>query len=520
MELTSLLSKITVKSIYQVNEDGEVTKTVKLPFLDINKVTSSSKKNVRGSAFVGVHGFKSDGNDYIAEAIAKGAEAIITDKIEKALQTVYPKGRKCVIIEVDDARRALAYLCDAINGYPSDRMHYIAVTGTNGKTSVTYMLKYVFEAAMFRCGLVGTVNCYSLGRKLAYSTNDPDASMTTPDPEPLYSMLGEMADDGVEYVFLEATSHALELGRLAPITFDAAIFTNLTPEHLDFHKTMENYLEAKLKLFDRCGLAILNADDKYYPSVFSSVSQKCRICSCSVYNGIGDYQADNILFSGVDGCEYQLTSKHTIMRVKSPIPGRFTVMNTLQACALALELGIKPSYVYNGISRLCTVDGRMERIRLCPGADFSLFIDYAHTPDAMENLIETVHTFRKSTQRITVLFGCGGDRDKTKRAHMGSIVASLADKIIVTSDNPRTEDPHQIIADIMSGIPSNADCVTIPDRSKAIEYAIRTAKSGDIILLVGKGHEKYEITCDGKRPFDERNIAINAARKYHSFGSQ
>lgn len=519
MKLTALFRHISIRSIHYTDDNGIRSTLSALPNLEVTHITSSSGNVACGSAFVALRGIKKDGNDYIEEALHNGAKVIITDKIEKALRKVYQNLGTYVIIEVENARCVLSYLCDAINGFPSEKMHFVAVTGTNGKTSVTHMLKSIFEAAMFKCGLIGTLNCYSLGRKLEYTPNDPNASMTTPDPEPLYAMLGEMVKDKVEYVFLEATSHALALGRLAPIMFDAAIFTNLTPDHLDFHHTMENYLDAKLKLFERCRLAILNADDKYYQQIYSSINKNCRVLSCSSHRDIGDYRAEGVSLSGVDGCEYHLTSKQSIFRIKSPIPGRFTVMNTLQACALALELKIKPAQIFDGISGLSVIDGRMERIRLCADVDFSIFIDYAHTPDALESLIETVRSFKKSTQRIVVLFGCGGDRDKTKRPVMGRIASTLADKIIVTSDNPRTEDQHQIIADIMSGVSNTVNCVIIPDRTKAIEYAIRTAVSGDIILLVGKGHEEYEITPEGKKPFNEKNIAINAVRKYGEYRS-
>lgn len=487
--------------------------------INIKSVVTDSRRAENGSLMICIDGVKCDGNDYAADAIKGGAIALVTEQAEK-LCRLCPKDT--VIIETDNARRACSYIYDKWYGKPSKRLKFIAVTGTNGKTSVTFMLKSIFESAFIKCGLIGTVRCYSDKRVLNYISHDPSAAMTTPDPEQLYALLKDMADDGVEYVFLEATSHSLALEKLAPIMFEAAVFTNLTPDHLDFHKNMENYFSAKAKLFRRCRLAVINADDKYAARLRSEVLSEgqCRGVSCSTKYSFSDYYASDTVNKGVNGCEYKLISRGLLMNIQCRIPGSFTVMNSLEAAAVAIEVGISPVTVHDALAALVGIDGRMESVSLCPGANFSVFIDYAHTPDALENLLLTVRGFRRKGQRIVLLFGCGGDRDKSKRAVMGDIAARLADKVIVTSDNCRTEPPEKIIDDILKGIGRDVSYTVIPDRKCAIEYAIKEARYGDIILLAGKGHETYEITAAGKRPFNEKEIASEAAIRYYSAGGR
>lgn len=476
----------------------------RLPNPDIGGIRTDSRKIEWGDLFVCIRGMTFDGHQYIKDAVARGAAAIIAEENFDCGDVP--------VIAVSDTRHAAAMLYDAWYGHPARAMKLIAVTGTNGKTSVTYMLRSVFEAAMFRCGVIGTVNCYSAGRRLEIRAENPLANMTTPDPEELYRILSVMAEDGVEYVFMEASSHALALRKLDALTFCASIFTNLSPEHLDFHGDMENYFSAKARLFSISKRAIINLDDAYGGRLREQAS--CPVLTCSAKGETADFSADEILDLGAEGMSYDLRSRNVRATVHTPIPGRFTVMNTLEAAACALSEGIPPSVVISALGALCGVDGRMERVRLGAPCSFSVFIDYAHTPDALHNLLLSAEGFRKEGQRIVLLFGCGGDRDKGKRPVMGRIASELADFSVVTSDNSRSEDPLTIISEICRGMDADK-YVAIPSREEAIDWVIRTAKSGDVILLAGKGHEAYEIDKGGKRPFDEREIVRAAVARYH-----
>lgn len=518
MKLSELISdlddlSVIVNGSYVPKDCALVEKT------NIDHVITDSRCAEKGSLMICIDGVRCDGNDYAADAVKDGAVVLVTEQAAR-LCRILPSDT--IIIETDNARRTCSYIYDKWYGEPSKRLKFIAVTGTNGKTSVTFMLKSIFESAFIKCGLIGTVRCYSDQKVLTYVNHDPSAAMTTPDPEQLYALLKDMADDGVEYVFLEATSHSLALEKLAPIRFEAAVFTNLTPDHLDFHKNMENYFLSKAKLFRHCKLAVINADDKYAARLKSELltSGECRIVTCSTNYNFSDYYASDTVNRGVNGCEYKLISRDMLMNIQCRIPGSFTVMNSLEAAAVAVEIGISPVAVHDALASLTGIDGRMENVPLCPGANFSVFIDYAHTPDALENLLLSVREFRGKGQRIVLLFGCGGDRDKSKRAVMGDIAARLADKVIVTSDNCRTESPEKIINDILKGIGKDVSYTVIPDRKCAIEYAIKEAKCGDIILLAGKGHETYEITAEGKKSFNEKQIISEAAIEYYSAGGR
>lgn len=473
-----------------------------LPNLAISGIRTDSRTVCEGDLFVCIRGKNADGHQYIDEARARGASAVVAE---------HPGPASCPTIVVENTRHAAAMLYDAWFGHPSRDMKLVAVTGTNGKTSVTHMLHAIFESAMYRCGLIGTVHCYSAGRRLDIRSGDPLANMTTPDPAELYRMLSVMKQDGVEYVFMEATSHALALHKLDALFFEAAVFTNLTPEHLDFHGDMENYFSAKQGLFSMCKRAIINVDDMYGRRIEGSVP---RAITCSERDRGAAFFADRTTEAGAEGTEYKLASRNLHATVRSPIPGRFTVMNTLEAAATAISLGVAPATVLTAIGSLNGIDGRMERVRLGTLCDFSVFVDYAHTPDALSNLLTSARGFRREGERIVLVFGCGGDRDKTKRPAMGRIAAELADYSVVTSDNSRGENPEKIISEICCGM-GEAPHVVIPDRAAAIDFAIRTAVRGDIILLAGKGHEAYEIDGAGKHPFDERKIVTDAVLRYY-----
>lgn len=516
MKRLKLIELIKGTDIKQCTQDPEKEKN--FDGLEITGIASDSGDVEAGNLFVCLRGTKNDGHRYIRAAVENGALAVLTEE-GSSFDFDFESAPAVLHLSTENTRRALSFLFNSWYGDPAKNMKLVAVTGTNGKTSLTFMLRAIFGAALVKTGLIGTVVCYSGDRKLESSSSKSTSNMTTPDPRDLYRILSVMAEDGDEVVFLEASSHALALDKLAPLHFAAAVFTNLTPEHLDFHGDMLSYLAAKKKLFSMCDLAVINADDKYACEIRHAAEDggcsKIRLCTCNDSKRT-DYLAADTVNLGVDGIEYLLSSVCHVFKVKSPIPGRFTVMNTLEAAACALEMGISPQNVQDALRHMGGIDGRFERVKLCPGADFSIFIDYAHTPDALENLLLTVRGFRRSGERIVLLFGCGGDRDRGKRAVMGRIASELADFVIVTSDNSRSEEPADIISDIMVGFDySRAHAIVIENRAEAIDYAVRNALSGDIILLAGKGHEAYEIDKNGKRPFSEKKIAQESARKYY-----
>lgn len=502
------LSKLLAESGIPIGEDiidGEIT-----------EIVTDSRRASLGCMFICLSGGEADGHRYIREAMLRGATAVV---IQKGTPADVPEVCPYInIIEHDNTRRAAAMLYSAWYGHPSRKLKIIGVTGTNGKTSVTHMMRRVFEAAFYKCGVIGTVYCSSGDRQIYARPDDPLANMTTPDPCQLYRLLAFMAADKVDYVFMEVSSHALKLCKTDAIEFDTAIFTNLTPEHLDFHKNMDDYALSKAKLFGTSEISIINGDDSYSP--FIEERAKGKVYKYSVARGktcIADFYSEKIVNNGIGGINYTLRSKNTIMKISSSIPGDFTVYNTLCTAACALLHGISPSIICEALKTETGVEGRMERVRLCREADISVFIDYAHTPDALENLLRSSRRFKRADQRLVLVFGCGGDRDKKKRPEMGRIASELADLVIVTSDNSRSEDARNIISDIISGF-ADGDCerIVIEKRREAIEYAIKNAHSGDIILLAGKGHEKYEIDSLGRHEFDEKKIAIELAEKYYS----
>ncbi len=478
---------------------------------EITEIVTDSRRACFGCMFVCLSGERSDGHRHIREAMLRGASAVVVQKGTPAdVPSVCPY---VSVIEHENTRRAAAFLYSAWYGHPERKLKIIAVTGTNGKTSTTHMLKVIFEAALFKCGVIGTVYCSSGERRIYAHPDDPLANMTTPDPRELYRLLAFMVADGVDYVFMEVSSHSLKLCKVDAIEFDTAIFTNLTPEHLDFHKDMEDYRSSKGKLFRMSRQSLINVDDK--SAEYMVTESKGKVYKYSVKGIVSDFYAENPNNRGSDGINYTLRSKNSIMRISCPIPGDFTVYNTLSAAACALLHGIQPSAICSALGSMSGVEGRMERVRLCTGADISVFIDYAHTPDALENLLKTARGFCREGQRIVLVFGCGGDRDRSKRPIMGKIASSLADLAIVTSDNSRGESAESIISEICKGFESDGcEYKIIKDRREAIEYAIKNSKSGDVILLAGKGHEKYEIDALGKHDFDEKKIAASLAVKH------
>lgn len=454
--------------------------------MEISGVTGNSKAVKENFAFLCISGTKFDGHSFINEAADSGAVvAIVERKIDNC---------KIPYVLVENTRVAAAYIFSNYHKNPASSMRMIGVTGTNGKTSTTYMLSRIFEDAGFCTGIIGTI-------KNTYKGKDVDAGMTTPDPERLYALLADMRDSGVEVVLMEVSSHSLVLGRVAPICFDGVIYTNLTRDHLDFHKTMENYALAKEILFSQSKLAVFNVDNEYVRAAYNK--KICESYSAAV-DSDADFRAVDVEYDSMKGIAYTIKRRSSDnLYIKCKIPGEFSVYNTLCSVALALELGIDEKTVVRAIGEIEGVPGRIERITPSD-FPFTVIIDYAHTPDALEKLLDSVLKTKNPNQKVTVLFGCGGDRDKTKRPIMGKIATELADFSIITSDNCRTEDPNSIIEDILVGIDKTKSYIVIPDRREAIKYAVMNAQDDEIILIAGKGHENYEIRKDGKHPFSEK----------------
>lgn len=463
--------------------------------IDISGVVTDSRKAFAGCIFVCVEGHNNDGHDYIKEAIKNGAIVIVAEQVRD----------RCVggaaIITVDNTRLVAARLYNEWYKRPSDKLKIVGITGTNGKTSVTYMLESIFIEARVPCAVIGTLGCRING----IETELCRTGLTTPDSSELYPFLAHLADEGIAYVFMEVSSHSLALSRVEGIEFEYGIFTNLTRDHLDFHGDMESYFEAKAKLFRHCRGKIINTDDPWGARLFNRY--KDSIC-CSRHSGecvaLGA-SAD------IDGIKYTLYFKGEKYSIISPVLGDFAVTNSQLAASLALDAKIGAGDVIGGLSRFRGAEGRMERIRTERG--FDVIIDYAHTPDALERLLLSIHSFRREDMRIILMFGCGGERDKGKRKQMANIASRLSDFVIVTSDNPRGEDPDAIIADVMRGIDKEKPHARIKSREAAINYAVEIAREGDVLVFAGKGHEKYQITAEGRIPFDEREILRSALEK-------
>lgn len=450
---------------------------------EITFVTDDSRRAAPGCAFVCIRGNSFDGHTAAADAVAKGAAVVVA--LEKT-------GVEHEVL-VPDTRAAYSLMCAAFFGNPAARLNIVGVTGTNGKTTTCFLLKSILESAGKTTGLIGTV-------KNMIADKEYPSSLTTPDPMELHSMFARMLEAGCTHCVMEVSSQALAQRRVEGIRFAAAIFTNLTRDHLDYHGSFENYRDAKRILFENTDLAIINLDDDAASAMTSGVS--CPVVTFSVRTDASDYTAKNLNMRD-SGCEYELVGKGVIGRVRFRVPGLFSVYNSMGAAVCAAELGLPFRDVLSSLAGTSGVPGRLENVPT--GRDFSVIIDYAHTPDGLENVLSALNEIKAG--RVITVFGCGGDRDRTKRPIMGRIAAALSDIVIVTSDNPRTEEPEGIIDDITEGIekpkiPVFREC----DRTAAIALALKKAKPGDIVLLAGKGHETYQILGTGKIHYDEREV--------------
>ncbi len=462
---------------------------------EIFDIQYDSRAVGKGSLFVAMKGEKADGNLFAPQAIEKGAVAVLTDK-EKPFEGA-------ATVRVPNAREALARISAAFYGEPATKLKLVGITGTNGKTTTSFLVESILREAGLNPGVIGTINYRYAGKVLP-------APNTTPESLDLQRLLRDMVDGGVKAVVMEVSSHALSQDRVAGLIFDAGVFTNLTQDHLDYHGTMEAYFEAKARLFtdfiDEGRAAVINMDDPKGEDL--SKRAVGRVMGYGV-KGIGIGRETNMypkdIKLGVEGIEGTLVTPSGDIKVKSSLVGEFNLYNILAAVGAGVGLGLPVEAIEKGISDLKNVPGRLERVDA--GQPFTILVDYAHTPDALERVLSTIRGL--TDKKIITVFGCGGDRDKGKRPIMGKIAAEYSDVVIVTSDNPRTEDPLKIIEDIKAGI---TGVRVIPDRREAIREAIREANEGDVVLLAGKGHEDYQIIGKEKIHFDDREEALKAAK--------
>ena len=515
MEFTDLLNLV---------RDGAVT-----------DICTDSRKVGKGAVFVAVRGTTCDGHDFISQAVERGAGAVVSQLSvsDMAANMKLSLPGNVDVVVVDDTTRAAGVLAQAFYGNPADKLVNLAVTGTNGKTTVAYLVQACIRTSGRKCGLVSTVTCDT-------GTEIFESEMTTPDCLSIAKMQSMMVAAGCEYMVIEASSHALDQNRLAGIKFRAAAFTNLSGDHLDYHHTEQEYLNAKTKLFSALQpdcVAVLN---KQSPQAKLIAQQMRAEILWYAVDEPADISAE-VLSMKPDGTTFVLRYAGRQVQVKTALPGLYNVSNNLAAAGLVLAAGLDPETAAQGLCSAGTIPGRLERVGIAPegsGSAPAVLIDYAHTDDALENVLRTLRPL--CTGRLTVVFGCGGDRDKSKRPRMAAAAQKFADDIYVTSDNPRTEDPADIISDIMTGFDAagttdvnvegsadsslykdterhNPQSIYVePDRKKAVESAIKSAHKDDLILIAGKGHETYQIIGKKKYPFSDKALAEQFLLKYHS----
>ncbi|GAA5494562.1 UDP-N-acetylmuramoyl-L-alanyl-D-glutamate--2, 6-diaminopimelate ligase [Rubritalea halochordaticola] len=464
-------------------------------------VTSDSREVKEGFIFVAIRGNESDGHKYISQAVEAGAVAIVAE--------IAPDerwGDDCAWIHVKNSRLALASLANAIQGQPSASLKVIGVTGTNGKTTTTYLAHHIMQTVLRRAGLMGTVKFHD-------GIEEVDATHTTPGPVELQKALKSMVDNECRGVAMEVSSHGIEQNRVEGVQFDAAVFTNLTQDHLDYHGSMEAYFGAKKRLFAQLKMqegkkkpvAVINLDDRHGESLVKELGDQIKVTTY----GMGahcDFKASKIRQT-MQGTEFQLDNRGKSFLVRTPLIGRFNVYNALAAIASCAAVGVKVRDAVQAMAEAPQVPGRMELVGFKEG--FSVFVDYAHTPDALQNVCTTLKELEPN--RLITVFGCGGDRDQKKRPLMGEVASENSNICLITSDNPRSENPEDIIAMIEKGM-KNKQYRVIADREEAIRAAVNIADKGDVVLIAGKGHETYQQFADDKIDFDDRQVARWALR--------
>ena len=466
----------------------------------VSAVTYDSRRATSGSVFVALRGLKADGTTFAAQAISRGATMVVSEAER-------PESLNSPWLVVSDARLALGLLADRFYNHPSRRMKVVGVTGTNGKTTTGYLLASILDAAGLKAGLLGTVT-YRLGGE------EREASRTTPEAPDVQQLLDEMIRQGCQSAVMEVSSHALALKRVDGMHFAAGIFTNLTRDHLDFHEDMETYFQAKRRLFEMLpddSPGVINLDDPRGPAL-TDVSK--RVVTFAITRP-ADVTPGPLEFT-LSGLAFDLRTPRGTVRIDSRLVGRPNVFNILAAAATGVALGLPLEAIAAGVKALPGVPGRFEVVS-APADEVTVVVDYAHTDDALRNLLETARPL--APRRLVTVFGCGGDRDKTKRPLMGMVAARLSDVVVITSDNPRSEEPQRIIEEIKRGIPASGqggrplNVHTIVDRREAIERAVEESEPGDVVLIAGKGHEKYQQIGDRVLPFDDGAIARTALER-------
>lgn len=480
MRLRELIKNL---SIIEMNADAE---------LEISGVSYDSRKTEKGDMFVAIRGFEADGHKFIPKAVENGAAVILCEE-KPSCDIPY--------VLVSDSRYGLAIVSRDFFGDPASEMTMIGITGTSGKTSSSYLIKHMLESKLdAKVGLIGT-NGNMIGDEFLHTEH------TTPESYELHKLFRHMADSGCTHVVMEVSSHSLTLERVAGIHFDVALYTNLSQDHLDFHGTMEEYAAAKRKLFSMCSLGCFNLDDAW--ADFMRDGASCRTMTFSTEKNEADLVAKDIRLTA-DGVRFASVSGDEISMTKLGIPGMFSVYNALGTMSVGLALGLSLADCSDAMSSAKGVKGRLEIVPT--RRDFSVVIDYSHKPDALEKVLKTLKPVTRG--RLIALFGCGGDRDKLKRPIMGRIAADNADLVVVTSDNPRTEDPDEIIREIVAGMKDKrTPTKVICDRREAIAWAIDNAAPGDVLLLAGKGHEDYQVVGHEKHHMDEREIVSDCLNK-------
>ncbi|WP_278600721.1 UDP-N-acetylmuramoyl-L-alanyl-D-glutamate--2,6-diaminopimelate ligase [Clostridium tertium] len=452
---------------------------------EVNHIQYDSRKVNEGDLFVCLTGFEVDGHDYANKAIEAGAKVVLCEK------KIDIKSEGVTVLLVNEGRKALATMSANYYGHPTKSLKLIGVTGTNGKTTTVYLLKSMLEKAGKKVGLVGTIANYIGENKLK-------SERTTPESLELQKLFKDMVDANCEYCVMEVSSHSLQLDRVYGCEFEVGIFTNLTRDHLDFHKSFDNYYNAKFKLFERSKASVINVDDDYGYRVLKDVEklENKEIKTYSINNN-SDFKASDLMLKEGD-IHFKINGEE----FNSVLPGEYNVYNALGAVGAMSILGISNESIRKGLLDV-VVPGRCERIGYKYDIPYDIIIDFAHTPDGLKNILETLKGFTKN--RLIAVYGCGGDRDKVKRAELGRIGTELADLAIITSDNPREEDPMAIIKEIVAGI-TKSNYLAIENRVEAIKLALGMAEEGDVVVLAGKGHENYQITNEGVIHFDEREV--------------
>lgn len=491
----------------------------------ISAITTDSRTAKKGELFIAVKGVNTDGHLFVKDALSKGVEVVL---VEESKRYDLPAEPGATVITVSDTHKALALAASAFYGFPTEKLHLIGVTGTNGKTTTTILIESIYRHAGFEVGRIGTIG-YCWKDKVI------SAPLTTPDPVMLQRLFADMVDDGISHVVMEVSSHALYQKRIFGCYYDVAVFTNLSHDHLDFHRTMEDYFQAKSILFldhlsKKNGWAIINVDDPYGVRLTDMLRGNIKnIFTYGIQNDSSSISPANYRCT-CDGTSIEVNTPAGKVSIKTRLLGCLNVYNILAAIGAGIACGISLKDISNGISSIEGVDGRLQKVHI--DAPFHVIVDYAHTPDAMQKALSCIREW--ASGRIIAVFGCGGDRDRAKRPLMAQVAAEYADVVIITSDNPRTEEPQKIIEDILKGMPSDwlkVDVCSNPhetsnpssphsgsflqdrrvfyvivDRREAIKTSLQIAKPGDVIFIGGKGHETYQIIGQKKFPFDDRDV--------------